>query len=121
MQMQFLSGDGSGSEMAIRPPSGAVPRVKDFGAADTSVLCTLHAHDCVQSKEPVAQEHNVAHERSIPGSTSEKAPSNKALKLTKGAEVRAPRHSASHQRCSVPRSTFFTNVPSQLNAVLGRQ
>jgi hypothetical protein len=47
------------------------------------------------------------------------APSNKALKLTKGAKVRAPRHSASHQLGSVPRSTFFTNVPSQLNAVLG--
>src|SRR5688500_1480586 len=46
-------------------------------------------------------------------------PQNKALKLTKGAEVRAPRHSASLRRCSVPRSTFFTNVPSQLNAVLG--
>ena len=44
-------------------------------------------------------------------------PSNKALKLTKGAEVRAPRHSASLYRGSVPRSTFFTNVPSQLNAV----
>jgi hypothetical protein len=44
-------------------------------------------------------------------------PSNKALKLTKGAEGRAPRHSASLQRSSVPRSTFFTNVPSQLNAV----
>ena len=43
---------------------------------------------------------------------------NKALKLTKGAEVRAPRHSASLRRCSVPRSTFFTNVPSQLSAVL---
>ena len=47
-------------------------------------------------------------------------PSNKALKLTKGAEVRAPRHSASLRRCSVPRSTFFTNVPSQLNAVFDR-
>jgi hypothetical protein len=46
--------------------------------------------------------------------------SNKALKLTTGAEVRAPRHSASLHRSSVPRSTFFTNVPSQLNAVLGR-
>jgi hypothetical protein len=44
-------------------------------------------------------------------------PQNKALKLTKGAEVRAPRHSASLHRGSVPRSTFFTNVPSQLNAV----
>jgi hypothetical protein len=44
-------------------------------------------------------------------------PPNKALKLTKGAEVRAPRHSASLRRRSVPRSTFFTNVPSQLNAV----
>ena len=43
---------------------------------------------------------------------------NKALKLTKGAEVRAPRHSASLSWGSVPRSTFFTNVPSQLNAVL---
>ena len=42
---------------------------------------------------------------------------NKALKLTKGAEVRAPRHSAWQRTCSVPRSTFFTNVPSQLNAV----
>lgn len=42
-----------------------------------------------------------------------------SLKLTKGAEVRAPRHSASLRRCSVPRSTFFTNVPSQLNAVFG--
>jgi hypothetical protein len=44
-------------------------------------------------------------------------PQNKALKLTKGAEVRAPRHSAWQRTCSVPRSTFFTNVPSQLNAV----
>ena len=47
-------------------------------------------------------------------------PPNKALKLTKGAKVRAPRHSASPRRCSVPRGTFFTNVPSQLNAVLAR-
>jgi hypothetical protein len=46
------------------------------------------------------------------------APPNKALKLTKGAEVRAPRHSASQRTCSVPRSTFFTNVPSQLNSLL---
>jgi hypothetical protein len=44
-------------------------------------------------------------------------PPNKALKLTKGAEVRAPRHSAWQRTCSVPRSTFFINVPSQLNAV----
>ena len=49
----------------------------------------------------------------------EQAPPNKALKLTKGAEVRAQRHSASPRRCSVPQCTFFTNVPSQLNAVLG--
>jgi hypothetical protein len=47
-------------------------------------------------------------------------PANKALKQTKGAEVRAPRHSAWQRTCSVPRSTFFTNVPSQLNAALGR-
>src|SRR5688500_16217392 len=47
-------------------------------------------------------------------------PQNKALKLTKGAEVRAPRHYASLHRSSVPRSTFFTNVPSQLNAVFDR-
>ena len=44
-------------------------------------------------------------------------PPNKALKLTKGAEVRALRHSASLRRSYVPQRTFFTNVPSQLNAV----
>jgi hypothetical protein len=44
-------------------------------------------------------------------------PWNKALKLTKGAAVRAPRHSASIRRGSVPQCTFITNVPSQLNAV----
>jgi hypothetical protein len=37
-------------------------------------------------------------------------PPNKALKLTKPAKERAPRHSASLPRGSVPQRTFFTNV-----------
>ena len=46
--------------------------------------------------------------------------SNNEMQLTKGAEVRAARHSAGQRRCSMPHHTFFTNVPSQLNAVFGR-
>jgi hypothetical protein len=38
------------------------------------------------------------------------APSNKALKLTKPIQVRAPRHSAIPSRCSVPQRTFFINA-----------
>ena len=45
---------------------------------------------------------------------------NKALQQTKGAKVRAARHSAGIRRGSMPRCTFFTNVPSQLNAVLAK-
>jgi len=41
---------------------------------------------------------------------------NKALKLTKPAKERAPRHSASLRRSYVPQRTLFTNVASQLNA-----
>jgi hypothetical protein len=52
-----------------------------------------------------------------PGRSLAHAPHNKAMKLTKGAEVRAARHSAGQRRSSMPHRTFFTNVPSQLNAV----
>jgi len=45
---------------------------------------------------------------------------NEALKLTKGADGRAPHHSASLRRSYVPQRTFFTNVPSQPNPSVRR-
>jgi hypothetical protein len=47
-------------------------------------------------------------------------PHNNALKLTKGAEVRAQRHFAPLRAVSVPQRTFFTNVPSQLIRGVGQ-
>ena len=44
---------------------------------------------------------------------------HEALKLTKGADGRAPHHSASLRRSYVPQRTFFTNVPSPLDPVFG--
>ncbi|SRR5260221_9902799 len=44
-------------------------------------------------------------------------PANKEMQLTKGAKVRAARHSAGQRRCSMPHRTLFTNVPSQLISV----
>ena len=47
-----------------------------------------------------------------------KARDNNEMQQTKGAKVRAVRHSAA-KLLSVPHCTFFINVPSQLISVLG--
>jgi len=45
-------------------------------------------------------------------------PPNNEMHQTKGAKVRAPRHSASRSAASVPRRTIFINAPSQVISVL---
>jgi hypothetical protein len=81
---------GGQAVATIHPPRHACSRHwgERFHARDMAVMGATHFEGNGKDAHPVPQEHQVPHRRSIAGSAFQRAPSNNALNLTKGAKVR---------------------------------